>query len=237
MSKKDLTGLRFGRLVVLKEAPERDKYGAIQWLCRCDCGNEVVVKGYHLTNETTRSCGCLRIKDLTGLRFGRWVVLKEVPERDKHGAIQWLCRCDCGNEVVVSGNSLRGKRTKSCGCLLSEAMSNSSRKDGATFSESGFATSKEGRLRGNRAYKSFREEILSRDNRTCVCLETGDSLHCHHYEKPHDDGALLMNPENVITLCPNCHLKYHRWCKSKNIDYNKSNFNEWVKEMKKEENE
>ena len=56
--KIDLTGQRFGRLVVVREYG-RAKDGQVTWLCKCDCGGEVVVRGDHLRNEHTRSCGCL----------------------------------------------------------------------------------------------------------------------------------------------------------------------------------
>lgn len=60
MPKKiDLTGRRFGRLVVLYETSER-KGGNIVWHCRCDCGNEVDVGGHNLTSSRTTSCGCFQ---------------------------------------------------------------------------------------------------------------------------------------------------------------------------------
>ena len=53
--------------------------------------------------------------DLTGQRFGRLVVIKLLtPKGTKHH--KWLCKCDCGNECAVLGNSLVGGHTKSCGC-------------------------------------------------------------------------------------------------------------------------
>ena len=52
--------------------------------------------------------------DLTGHRFGRRVVIREAGR--KNGNVAWLCRCDCGNESVVSGDSLRSGRSQSCGC-------------------------------------------------------------------------------------------------------------------------
>ena len=58
MPKKDLTGQPFGRLTVIRQYG-RTKNGHGTWLCRCDCGNEVVVSGDHLRNEHTQSCGCL----------------------------------------------------------------------------------------------------------------------------------------------------------------------------------
>lgn len=57
---KDITGLRFGKLVAIKPTEKRDNIGRIMWLCKCDCGNEVVVSGYCLRNGGTKSCGCLK---------------------------------------------------------------------------------------------------------------------------------------------------------------------------------
>lgn len=55
--KRDLTGQKFGRLLVLHDTGER-KRGYVVWHCRCDCGNEVDVRGSHLTSGNTTSCGC-----------------------------------------------------------------------------------------------------------------------------------------------------------------------------------
>jgi hypothetical protein len=54
----DLTGERFGKLIVI-EFKGRTK-GFVMWLCKCDCGNEKVIRGVNLTspNKPTRSCGC-----------------------------------------------------------------------------------------------------------------------------------------------------------------------------------
>jgi hypothetical protein len=38
MTKRDLTGQRFGRLVVRGRAPSRNTYRDAYWLCQCDCG-------------------------------------------------------------------------------------------------------------------------------------------------------------------------------------------------------
>lgn len=53
----DMTGRRYGRLLVLSRA-ETIK-GLSRWLCRCDCGVERVVRGADLRNGSTRSCWCL----------------------------------------------------------------------------------------------------------------------------------------------------------------------------------
>ena len=53
----DLTGQRFGRLIVVSRAENVGKKTA--WLCRCDCGNTKIVHGWSLKSGQTRSCGCL----------------------------------------------------------------------------------------------------------------------------------------------------------------------------------
>lgn len=63
---KDLTGMRFGKLTVLERTddwinPKGHRY--IQWLCRCDCGNTVVIKGASLTAGYNKSCGCSQYGD------------------------------------------------------------------------------------------------------------------------------------------------------------------------------
>lgn len=58
---KDLTGQKFGRLTVLEQADDFVSSGGNKvsgWLCKCDCGNEVRVRGASLLNGTTKSCGC-----------------------------------------------------------------------------------------------------------------------------------------------------------------------------------
>lgn len=57
-----------------------------------------------------------RCVDLTGQRFEKLTVIKRV-ENTKQGMAQWLCKCDCGNEIIASGINLRSKHTRSCGCL------------------------------------------------------------------------------------------------------------------------
>ncbi|MGG0718677.1 hypothetical protein ABE096_13930 [Robertmurraya massiliosenegalensis] len=52
----DLTGNRFGRLLVIKRVENIDK--GSRWLCKCDCGNEKVIRRTHLMSGNTKSCGC-----------------------------------------------------------------------------------------------------------------------------------------------------------------------------------
>lgn len=55
----DLTGQRFGRLLVV-ERNGSNKNGRAMWKCKCDCGSEVTILGNMLLNQQATSCGCLR---------------------------------------------------------------------------------------------------------------------------------------------------------------------------------
>lgn len=60
MSKSNLIGKRFGKLIVVDDTGFRTKSGFIQWLCSCDCGDTTIVSTGNLLNGNTQSCGCLR---------------------------------------------------------------------------------------------------------------------------------------------------------------------------------
>lgn len=120
----DLTGQRFGHLVVIERDFSSTKNA--KWKCKCDCGQEVVKIGQGLRNGQSTCCSkkCIFYnkttkKDLTNKKFGRLTVLYETPER-KNGSVVWHCKCECGNECDVSSTLLTSGKTKSCGCLKQE---------------------------------------------------------------------------------------------------------------------
>jgi hypothetical protein len=55
--KKDIRGQKFGRLLVL-ELAGKSKNRTYNWRCRCDCGEEIIVRGDQLRDGHTQSCGC-----------------------------------------------------------------------------------------------------------------------------------------------------------------------------------
>lgn len=57
--------------------------------------------------------------DMTGRPIGRLLVIEECG-RYANGEVLWRCRCECGNEVIVSGSNLRNEHTTSCGCYQRE---------------------------------------------------------------------------------------------------------------------
>jgi hypothetical protein len=59
----DLTGRRFGRLIVISYAGKWDGKNA-KWNAVCDCGNETCIAASSLATGATSSCGCLRLERL-----------------------------------------------------------------------------------------------------------------------------------------------------------------------------
>ena len=57
----------------------------------------------------------MALKDLINIRFSKLLV-KERSSNLKDGTATWLCICDCGNQRIIAGTSLRAGRNKSCGC-------------------------------------------------------------------------------------------------------------------------
>lgn len=60
-----------------------------------------------------------KLKDITGQKFGNWIVIKRGPI-EKHKGAKWICKCKCGNLGLVRGADLRKGKSKSCGCVIKE---------------------------------------------------------------------------------------------------------------------
>lgn len=140
---EDLTGRRYGKLVVLRpvmsdttalsmnpisqdtigqnsmeqSTAKHVPQGRKLWICKCDCGNSVVASSSELKTGNRKSCGCLShppLKDWIGHRFGMLTVTSYAGK--KNGVHFWKCRCECGNETTVNQSSLQSGHTTSCGC-------------------------------------------------------------------------------------------------------------------------
>lgn len=127
----DLTGQRFGRLLVLDRAPSAS--GETRWSCLCDCGAAKVAFAQNLRRGLSTSCGCLRsaqhsarfTEDLTGRRFGCLVPTRRGPDYvAPSGArhVRWECVCDCGRTAVAGASDLRSGHTTTCGCRRYERL-------------------------------------------------------------------------------------------------------------------
>lgn len=129
--KVEMIGKEFGRLKVIRQMEVSTKSDRQAWyLCRCQCGSEIVVRGTSLRNGTTSSCGCLRKEitrernrntaeqqyNLVGKRFHRLVVQGLLNSR-RSGSRVWRCRCDCGAIHDATTHNLLAGNVKSCGCI------------------------------------------------------------------------------------------------------------------------
>jgi hypothetical protein len=67
-----------------------------------------------------------RFKDITGQKFGRLTAIKfagALRPSGKPGPAKWTCRCDCGVDVIVRGDTMRRGEAISCGCAQREKAS------------------------------------------------------------------------------------------------------------------
>ena len=119
----DLTGQKIGKWTVLYKNG-KDKHNNFLWHCRCECGTEADIAATTLKQRKSMQCKNCRSKKIAAARrvnienerFGFLVAL--YPTEERSGAsVKWMCKCDCGNMIAVSENSLKTGKTKSCGCI------------------------------------------------------------------------------------------------------------------------
>ena len=109
MKFNDLLGQRFGRLTVIKRAPNRGV--KVNWLCQCDCGKQSVAFASDLRSGTHQSCGCLQKERVTkhshaqrhtnggSITYGSWQAMKgrcfnpRVPKYEYYGG-RGITVCD-----------------------------------------------------------------------------------------------------------------------------------------------
>lgn len=129
---RDFSGEHIGRLKVLEKSDEYYAYPNgekdFKWVCQCDCGNIVVVRGNVLRNKRfVQSCGCwrkeesIRDEDMIDRDFGSCHVVSRANRISVGGnstVDAWNCICKvCGSHFVARGPQLRFGKTVSCGCL------------------------------------------------------------------------------------------------------------------------
>ena len=74
----DLTGQRFGKLIVIERAPNQGRN--TMWKCQCDCGSITTTRSDSLRSNMTRSCGCLigEVNSTHGMSRGDGSYLYEI---------------------------------------------------------------------------------------------------------------------------------------------------------------
>lgn len=132
-------GVPDSKLTVIKEVEPHITTGGIhqiQYLCKCSCGNEIIVRGAYLRSGNTKSCGCLSKEKLIqrniqsgteiqiGDRFGHLTVIADLgmrKQKSRNKNWRWsLCQCDCGSQPIEAANNiLKNGYKRSCGCIKS----------------------------------------------------------------------------------------------------------------------
>ncbi|WP_175405544.1 MULTISPECIES: hypothetical protein [unclassified Pseudomonas] len=84
MRRIDISGLRFGRLLVIGYLSPGENGGSL-WLCQCDCGNQAKALSSHLRGGSTRSCGCLASEWSSHMGSNPEFVRKRAEKVTKHG--------------------------------------------------------------------------------------------------------------------------------------------------------
>lgn len=131
---KNLVNYRFGSWLVL----EKDIKNSIKrtyWICKCDCGEIRSIPQNNLVrkpkNQVTKSCGCKsngfkKLENIIGKKYKNLTVIKRVDNVEyecKSIAARWLCKCDCGKEIICLGKNLKIGYSGSCGCKKSDFIS------------------------------------------------------------------------------------------------------------------
>lgn len=97
----DLTGQRFGRLVVIERVGTRSRNAL--WKCKCDCGNEKEVLSGSLANGHTKSCGCFRSQ------FAREKVTTHGMCKTKLHGVWTAMKARCSNSHLESYSNYGGR--------------------------------------------------------------------------------------------------------------------------------
>ena len=221
----DLTGMKFGRLTVIKRVENRGKIP--YWLCQCECGIEKEVSGGNLRSGEVKSCGCLQKEaaseilktkvnvegkiahnfiDLTGQKFGRLTVISRGNcNYTQQGA--WICQCDCGNITKdIPGQSLRNGSVTSCGCYRKELSKE--------FFESRWADEKFRVEHSGENSPQYRHDLTDEDRQDRRLLPGYDKWQFSVKEQ----GNFICDICGYDKTLVSHHLDGYNWCKEKRTD-------------------
>jgi hypothetical protein len=114
----DELGNNYGQLTVIEYT------GSGFWLCLCDCGNKINIKGNKLRNGTRNNCGyCVLSKITNGQKYGKLLAIKRIGRK-------WLCCCECGVKIIINTSVLL--RIRSCGCTSQQCHGHARNRTGKT---------------------------------------------------------------------------------------------------------
>lgn len=228
----ELKGKRFGFLTVIEDAGRVKWEGGSRrlWLCKCDCGNEHIVRANDLKEGKTKSCGCEQ--GLIGEKNPKWIGGKTAISFDTYAdQIKFAeeVRRSTGNNVILE------VRCTYCGRWFGPSLSQISQRIRVLYGQKG--NTGECRLYCSKNCKiscpTFRKKYwpagykpatsrevqpelrqmrLAIDDYTCQKCGTSiddAELHCHHYTGTMQNPLESADVDNTITLCKECHKWVH----------------------------
>lgn len=213
-----IEGQKFGRLLALDEVGSVNK--KVHWRFLCDCGAETVLAATFVKRMHTTSCGCLRedraresvVRDISGQRFGRLFVIGRAGSSG--GRVQWVCRCDCGAEVLRPSKNLTNGTAVSCGCRKNESIKGRPLTSQFVRDRAGaYSHKRRAMLRGSGGTFTAEQVAELYKKQRGLCPWCGRSL-SSNYEKDHrhavsrgGDNSIL----NILLLCKPCNNR--KWAR------------------------
>ena len=224
----DMTGQRFGRLVVIKENG-RDKSKKVMWLCKCDCGNEVTVVGTSLRKGDTTSCGCLR-KEVATKRMKEFS--KELWNNEEYRQMQSEQRRKMNEEMWKDEDFRQMKSDKTKEQWENEEFRQMHiQMNEEMWQDEEFRNKMKERMSGEnnplyklelteedreyrrcqKGYDEWSRQIKEQANYTCdICNTRGCKLHSHHLDGYNWCKERRLDLTNGVCLCEQCHKEFHK---------------------------
>lgn len=116
-----IIGKTFGNWKVLK-ATDKKFETYILYECECaECGN-IALKTSTFLKQEHKFCDNCRSNDISNQKFGNLTTIQRLGSNHNRQSL-WKCKCNCGNEVIVTYGHLINGDTKSCGCIKSQGES------------------------------------------------------------------------------------------------------------------
>lgn len=191
MKRRNLTGIRVGKLVAVKDVGCSND-GHRLWLCQCDCGNTTICQSNNLVCKTTNSCGCLIIDHCKSDKMREIVhnTMYGVPKSSNHK--DKLSKILKGRSVSEPYRTILVNRMKSqCG------ENNPNWKGGKSFEPY-----------CKKFNENIKENIRNKFKRKCfICGKTEDfkKLDVHHID--YNKGQGCGYSWSLIPLCHTCHTR------------------------------
>lgn len=207
--RKDLSGQTVHNISILSPSERKDRKGQSMFFCKCHlCYNFMLLSGNKLQQKSTKSCGCLKSQNsrnthMIGKKYGRLTVLSR--SKSRRNTAYYICQCECGNIKEIRGNGLRTKTrpTISCGCLRKENLKRG--KEHHNWKEFHVFTDRDSSL-----LKQLKGLAKRRDGNFCQKCNKTNKLCLHHIFNFNDYEDLRYEIENLILLCRDCHVDFHR---------------------------